>query len=106
MLAICDARLAHGFQNCIYRLDEGGFLEANIVRDCDHAALGDPGHGTNKLRETAPVGVESCGEADFLIPRTLREKLLCAIKTISTGDMMETDYAVADFPFFNARTDG
>jgi hypothetical protein len=105
VFAFCNAGFTDGFEAGVHRLDEGGFLEGNVVGDGDHTALGNPGHGADEFCEAAAIWIEAGGEADFFIGGALGEKFLITVKTITAGDVVEADDAVAGFPFCYAGAD-
>src|SRR5260370_11613117 len=80
-----DARLLHGFDDGVDRLDEGSFFERDIVRKRDDAALCDPGHGFDVFAEAGPVWREAAGEAGALVLLTLREEALLAVEAFGAG---------------------
>src|SRR5260370_26139479 len=101
-----DARLLHGFDDGVDRLDEGSFFEADIVWKRDNAALGNPRHRFHVLTEAAAVWREAAGEAGALVLLTLREEALLAVETFGAGRVVEAHYAVAGFPFGDTGAHG
>src|SRR5256885_9537631 len=100
-----DARFLHGFVNRIDRVDEGGFFEADIVGQGDHAALGDPGHRFDVFSKAATVGRETGRETGGLVLLALGERAAFAVKAGATGNVMETHHAIAGLEFRHARAD-
>ena len=101
-----DASFLHGFENGVDGLDEGGFLEGDVVGQRDDAAFGDPGHGFDIFGETTAVGSEAAGEAGGFVLLALREEAAFAIETCAARDVVETHHTVAAFPFGHAGADG
>src|SRR5580704_5128751 len=101
-----DARLLNGFDDGVDGLDESGFFETDVVRERDHAAVGDPGHGFYILSEAAAVGREAGGQPGRFILLALGEEALLAIKASPARDMVEAHNAVARRPLVYASADG
>src|SRR5260370_38977835 len=101
-----DARLLHGFDDGVDRLDEGSFFERDIVRKRDDAALCDPGHGFDVFAEAAAVLRDAAGAAGALVLLTLREEALLAVEAFGAGRVVEAHYAVAGFPFGDTGAHG
>src|ERR1700687_2602362 len=99
------ASLLHRFNNGVNRLDEGGFLEGDIVGKRDDAALGYPGHGFHVFAEATAVGCEAAGEAGGFVLLALREEAFLAVKAFAAGRVMEAHDAIAGLPFGDAGAD-
>src|SRR5258708_22820786 len=92
----------HVFQDCVEGVDEGGFPEADVVRQGDDPAFSHPGHGFHVFGEAAAVGREASGQTCCLVLFTLREKAAFAIKAFAARNVMKTHHAVAELPFRHA----
>jgi len=95
-----------GFDDGVDGLDEGSFLERDVVGQRDDALLRDPGHGFDVFGEAAAVGCEAGGEAGGLVLFALREEAALAIEAFAAGNVMKAHDAVAEFPFSDAAADG
>ncbi len=80
----------------IHRLDEGRLLERNLIRNLHQSAAHDPIHHANVLREAATRRRKASGTADLLVHLALRERLLAAVETLATGDVMVGHHPIAD----------
>src|SRR5208282_4047108 len=105
VFAFGHASLADGFQAGVYRLDECGFLKANVVGHGNHAALDNPGHGANVFGKASAIGVKAGREARFLVTSALREELSLAVETVGARNVMEADDAVAGLEFLHTFAD-
>ncbi len=92
------ASLLHSFQNRVNRLDERGFLEADIVGQRDNPALGHPGHSFYVFAETTAVGSEATRKTRRLVLFALGEETALAIEALAARDVMKAHHAVAQFP--------
>ena len=101
-----NASFLHRLQNGVDRLDKRSFLEADVFRECDDAAVRDPRHGFDVFREAATVRSEARGEAGGLVLLALGEEAALAIKTFSAGNVVETHDAVAELPLRDAAANG
>src|SRR5580698_676794 len=93
--ALLDAGLLDGFDDGVDGLDEGGFLEADVVGKRNNAALSDPWHGFYVFAEAAAVGREACGEAGGFVLLALRKEAIFAVEAGAAGRVMEAHHAVA-----------
>src|SRR5437762_7078195 len=101
-----DARLLHGFVNCVDWLDEGGFFESDIAGQRDHAAFGNPRHRFDIFSKAATVGRKAGRETSGFVLLALGERAAFAVKAGTAGNVMETHHAIAGLKFRHAGTDG
>src|SRR5205814_1781598 len=101
-----DARLLHGFVNCVDWLDEGGFFESDIAGQRDHAAFGNPRHRFDIFSKAATVGRKAGRETSGFVLLALGERAAFAVKAGTAGNVMEAHHAIAGVKFRHAGTDG
>src|SRR5262249_57664919 len=85
---------------------EGGFLEADVVRQRDDPALRNPWHGFDVLGKAAAVRTEARREPGGLVLPALREKPALAIKAALAWDVMKTHHPIARLELGDARAGG
>src|SRR5260221_8033194 len=101
-----NACLLHGFVDGIDRLDEGGFVEADVVGQRDDAAFGHPRHRLDVLSKATTVGREAGSKTGGFVLLALGERAALAVKAGATGNVMEAHDAIAGLEFCHTRADG
>src|SRR5580765_6768869 len=101
-----DAGFLHGFINRVDWLDEGGFVEADVVGQRDDAAFRNPGHRLDVFGKTPAIGSETRRETRGLVLLALGERPSFAVKTGAARNVMEAHHALAGLEFSNTGANG
>jgi hypothetical protein len=96
----------NALQAGVHRFDEAGLLERNVVRDANRAVLDDPVHYTYIFGETPARRLETGCAANFLIRGALSERLVLAIETVTTRNVVEHHDPIAGVILRDILTDG
>src|SRR5207237_1944736 len=97
-----DAGFVDRLQARVHGFDKGRFLKRHFVRNLHDATLRNPRHDTHVLGEAAPVRIESRGEPNLFILRTLRIELPITIEAAPARYVMKTADAISHLPAADA----
>ena len=91
------------FHAGVYRFDEASLLKRDAVRNADGAALHNPIHDSNVLREATAGRLESSRAADFLVGLALGEGFVLAVIAFTARNVMKDNDAISGLKIADSR---
>src|SRR5450432_4018677 len=93
----------HALEAGIHRLHKTSLLVGNPVRDLFHTPSYDPVHHPDVLRKPTATSLKPSRATDLLVGLTLRKRLMTAVVTIATRNVMEGNHPVPNLKPRNSR---
>ena len=102
-LARLQAQGFDPFHAGVDRLYKASLLKGDCFGDLHRSLVDNPIHDANIFREASAGRLEAGSASDFLVGRTLGERLMPAVVTLATGDVMKHHDPVARRELAHAR---